>query len=211
MTSGARFALVPAALGLLWLAMMLTGTGPLDRTVLDAIYAADHPDLRSVAMFATMFGEWPFVVAVTLVAGLALLLSGHRRQSMLFLAVVLIGRVLVELQKVGIGRLRPEERAHLVPVKSLSFPSGHSANSMILLLAFALLVVPHGYRRIAVPVAVLCSVLIGLTRPMLGVHWPSDVIGGWSFGAAWVLLMAGLAERWPFGRASASAPEGVRR
>ena len=202
MNEGGRFALVPSGLALLWLLMMLTGTGALDRTVLDALYSADHPALRSAAIFATMFGEWPFVVVVTLVAGLALLLFGHKRQSMLFLAVVLIGRVLVELQKIGIGRLRPEERAHLVPVKSLSFPSGHSANSMILLLAFALLVVSRGYRRIAVPIAVLCSMLIGITRPMLGVHWPSDVIGGWSFGAAWVLIMAGLAERWPFGSAS---------
>ena len=197
MTSGARFALVPAALGLLWLAMMMTGTGPLDRTVLDAIYAADHPALRSVAMFATMFGEWPFVVAVTLVAGLALLLWGHRRQSMLFLGIVLIGRVLVELQKVGIGRLRPEERAHLVPVKSLSFPSGHSANSMIAYLTIALLAFDDPkHRRWAVAAAVSLSVLIGLSRPMLGVHWPSDVVAGWAFGLFWTLLVVGLSSRW---------------
>ena len=193
--------LLPAALMLLWLAMMMTGTGVLDRTLLDALYSADHPALRSAATIATMFGEWPFVVAVTLVAGLALLLWGRRRQSFLLLAIVLIGRVLVELQKIGIGRLRPEERAHLAPVKSLSFPSGHSANSMILLLAFALLVVPASYRRMAVPIGVLFSMMIGISRTMLGVHWPSDVIGGWSFGAAWVLAMVGLAERWPFVRA----------
>ena len=38
----------------------------------------------------------------------------------------------------------------------------------------------------------LLTFLIGLSRPMLGVHWPSDVIGGWSFGALWVLLICAM-------------------
>ena len=95
-------------------------------------------------------------------------------------------------------RRRPADHEHLVEVQSLSFPSAHSANSMIVFLA--LVVAPARHRKLAVLLAVAGSMIIGISRPMLGVHWPSDVIGGWSFGAAWVLTMLGLAERWPFGR-----------
>ncbi len=52
-------------------------------------------------------------------------------------------------------------------------------------------------RRAAVAAALVVTFVVGISRPMLGVHWPSDVVGGWSFGAAWVLAMIALAERWP--------------
>ena len=68
---------------------------------------------------------------------------------------------------------------------------------MILLLSLALIAAPEGHRRWAVIAALAGTFLVGITRPILGVHWPSDVIGGWSFGAAWVLAMLAVAERWP--------------
>ncbi|MEO5773372.1 MAG: phosphatase PAP2 family protein [Sphingomicrobium sp.] len=200
MTRDSRWALLPALLAALWLTMMASGTGWLDRLVLDTVYAGDRPVMRTAAIAVTRLGEWPVVVAVTIAIGAALLSRRAPRQALLFVAIVLVGRVLVELQKIGIARLRPEERAYLVAVNSKSFPSGHAGNSMILLLAVAMVVVPARHRPLAIAIAVMLSMLIGITRPMLGVHWPSDVIGGWSFGAAWVLTMAGLAERWPFER-----------
>jgi undecaprenyl-diphosphatase len=51
------------------------------------------------------------------------------------------------------------------------------------------------WRGPAVAGAILLSLLIGASRVMLGVHWPSDVIGGWSFGLLWVVLTLRLAER----------------
>ena len=48
----------------------------------------------------------------------------------------------------------------------------------------------------AVGTALLLSFLIGLSRPMLGVHGPSDVIGGWSMGALWLLLLLAVTDRW---------------
>ncbi len=51
------------------------------------------------------------------------------------------------------------------------------------------------WRRPAAGIAVLLSLLIGTSRVMLGVHWPSDVIGGWAFGMLWVLLTLRPAER----------------
>ncbi|HEX8841424.1 MAG TPA: phosphatase PAP2 family protein, partial [Sphingomicrobium sp.] len=51
------------------------------------------------------------------------------------------------------------------------------------------------WERPAVAFAILLSLLIGTSRVMLGVHWPSDVIGGWSFGLLWVMLSFPLATR----------------
>ena len=182
--------------------MMVGGTGPVDGHLLHLLYSADNPPLRSAALFATMFGEWQFLVPAALLASAWLAFRKHPRAALLLLVIALLGRVLVELQKRGIQRLRPEDLEHLVPVKSLSFPSAHAANSMILFLSVALLVAPERYRTAAVVSALAGTALIGVSRPMLGVHWPSDVVGGWSFGALWVLLMLWLSDR-----AGASAPQ----
>jgi undecaprenyl-diphosphatase len=112
------------------------------------------------------------------------------------IAVTLVGRGLVEAQKYGIARLRPEDEVHLVPVSTPSFPSGHAASSMIVYLTLALVLASGTrWKWPAVAAALVLSFCIGLSRIMLGVHWPTDVIGGWAFGLLWVLLALPLAER----------------
>jgi undecaprenyl-diphosphatase len=174
--------------------MFAVGTGQLDHRLLAALYAADRPDLRGVVIAVTNIGNWVVLLTLTLIGAAWLLLRRKARSGLLLLAITLVGRLLVDLQKVGIGRLRPEDQVHLVPVRDLSFPSAHAANTMIVFLSLALLVAPRRFRRLVVPIALIATAAVGITRPMLGVHWPSDVIGGWAFGAAWVLLTAGLAE-----------------
>lgn len=185
-----------ASLMTLWLAAMLVGTGALDLALLNALYSAQRPFVRAAASTITLLGQWQVVVLLSVIAAAGLLYSGKARSALLLLAVTLIGRLLVELQKIGVHRQRPELE-HLVDVKSLSFPSAHSANSMILLLSLALIAAPERHRNWAVPTALAGSFCVGISRSMLGVHWPSDVIGGWSFGAAWVLAMLAVADRWP--------------
>jgi undecaprenyl-diphosphatase len=60
-------------------------------------------------------------------------------------------------------------------------------------LAIALIAVPRAHRRAAVISALVASFVVGLTRPFLGVHWLSDVIGGWALGAAVAITAATLA------------------
>lgn len=175
--------------------MLLTGTGALDQRLLQLLYSADRPAMRAAVIAVTNFGEWAPLIGLTVIGALVLVYRRQPRSAILLLGITLVGRLLVELQKLGIGRLRPEDQVHLVPVRSLSFPSGHAGNSMIVFLSLALLVAPRRWRRLAVPLALAATASIGITRPMLGVHWPSDVIGGWAFGAAWVQAMLGLAER----------------
>jgi membrane-associated phospholipid phosphatase len=189
-----RFRIV-AALVALWLAMLLTGTGPLDHRLLHVLYSADKPAFGSAVIFVTNLGQWLVLVTLTLLGAAWLLYRRQARVALLLLAITLVGRLLADLQKLGIGRLRPEDEVHRVAVRDLSFPSGHAANTMIVFLSLALLVAPRRYRYLAVPIALVATAAIGITRPMLGVHWPSDVVGGWAFGAAWVLLMVALAER----------------
>lgn len=186
-----------ALLAALWLAMLLLGTGPADRTVLLALYAGDEPWLALAATGLTYLGNWPTVVVVTILGAGWMAYAGKRRAALILLVASFSGRLLVILEKAYFARLRPEEHLRLVEVHYQSFPSGHAANSMIVYLGLALLAFDDpAHRKWAAAAGVLLSLLIGLSRPMLGVHWPSDVIAGWAFGLLWTLLVLGLSSRW---------------
>ena len=186
-----------AALAGVWLAMLLLGAGDVDREVLMALYAGDEPWLALAALGFTYLGNWPTVVVVTILGAAWLLYRGKRRAALVLLIASFSGRLLVILEKAYFARLRPEEHLRLAEVHYQSFPSGHAANSMIVYLGLALLAFDDPqHRRWAAAAAILLSVLIGFSRPMLGVHWPSDVVAGWSFGLFWTLLVLGLSSRW---------------
>ena len=176
--------------------MLLLGAGAADREVLLALYARDEPWLALGAIGLTQLGNWWTVVAVTIAGALFLLYLGKRWAALTLLVVSFGGRVLVILQKAYFARLRPGEDMRLVEVHYQSFPSGHAANSMIAFLALALLLFDDQlHRRIAAAFAILLSMMIGVSRPMLGVHWPSDVIAGWAFGLLWVAVVLAIMKR----------------
>lgn len=177
-----------AALVLLWLAMLLGGGGPVDRSVLLGLYSGEREALAAAAAGFTYAGNGTSLVAVTLVAAAWLALRTRPGAALLLLFATLSGRSLVVLQKWWFARLRPEENLRLVDVTSMSFPSGHAANSTMVFVALALLLPRERGRKRAFWGAVLLTFLIGLSRPMLGVHWPSDVVAGWCFGALWLWL-----------------------
>jgi undecaprenyl-diphosphatase len=191
-----RFVAAITALTAIWLAMLVGGTGPLDRTIYEGLYAGHRPTLLTGARFFTALGE-PTVLIVAGFGGAWLLWrSGHRHLPWVLIAIILTGRGLAEAQKYWIARLRPDLEPHLVVVKTSSFPSGHATSSMIFYLTVALaLTMGTRWHRAAAAGAILLSLAIGTSRVMLGVHWPSDVIGGWAFGMLWVLLTLRLAER----------------
>lgn len=183
-------------LAAIWLMMLLGGGGPLDRAIYEALYAGDRPVLLSVARALTAFGEPTVLVGACAACALWLWYDGRGRLGLVLLLIALIGRALSELQKYWIARVRPDLEPHLVVVKTSSFPSGHATSSMIFYLAVALALTAHTrWNRVAAAGAVLLSQLIGTSRVMLGVHWPSDVIGGWAFGMLWVLLTLRPAEQ----------------
>lgn len=180
--------------------MLVGGTGPLDRHMLQSVYVGGEPALIAGARGLTLLGEPDLLVPASLALALALWWRGQRRSGVTLVVVVLVGRLLGMAQKYEIARFRPEVEPHLVFVESLSFPSGHAAGSMIFYLTLALLLTRRGpARSAAVAAAVLLSLGIGTSRVMVGVHWPSDVVGGWAFGLLWVMLALPVAE-WLFAR-----------
>lgn len=176
--------------------MLLFGTGALDRQIYEVLYAGQRPALATAAHVLTAFGDPTVLVAAGFAAALWLWWARRARLALVLLLVTLIGRGLGELQKYEVARLRPALEPHLVLVRTTSFPSGHATSSMIFYLALALALTKDSrWNRPAALGAILLSLLIGTSRVMLGVHWPSDVIGGWAFGLLWVLLTLRLAER----------------
>ena len=184
-----RFIAAIIALAAIWLTMLLGGAGSIDRDIYEALYAGDRPALLAIARFFTALGEPTVLIAACVACALWLWFAGRARLGVFLLLIAMTGRGLSEVQKYWIARARPSLEPHLVVVKTQSFPSGHATSSMIFYLALAIaLTAGTRWYRTAAAAAVALSLLIGTSRVMLGVHWPSDVIGGWAFGMLWVLL-----------------------
>jgi undecaprenyl-diphosphatase len=184
----------PLSIGLLALAVLaaLLLGGPqtqLDPRVLAAFVNAP---LVPAARLLTHLGDVVTVLAAAMLAAGWLLLRGHRRRAILLLVIVISERLLIEAMKNLFDRARPDPLGHEVAVHNLAFPSGHSANAMAGWLAIALLAAGPRLRLPAVVLALTIALVTGICRLVLQVHWPSDVIGGWAFGAAWTLLLVRL-------------------
>lgn len=215
---------VPRALGWMWpLVALLAGSvlllgihiaGELtegesfgfDAPILLALRVAGHLDtpvgpvwLRQAAIDISALGGFTLLWLFG-GSGIAALIFLGRRAEAAWIAVSLIGASLIstELKRV-IHRPRPELVPHLAWVDNASFPSGHAMISAATYLTIALMLAGLEPRR-SVRVAIVAFfsaivVLIGCSRVYLGVHWPSDVLGGWCFGTVWALLVF-AANRW---------------
>ena len=158
-----------------------------DRNALSmlALYQGRTPDWMIAAVRAvTRLGD-PGMRSVLIIVVLALLVLRHAWQSaVIFLATVALSITGHSALKEAFARARPAVVPWLDNPTNLAYPSGHAAGTMVVLLLGALLL---GDRRLVIG-AVSISLAIGITRVMLGVHWPSDVIGGWMFGAGTALI-----------------------
>lgn len=187
-----RTALAFAALLALFVAMLLLGgpESPLDRAVL---YRAQAGALVAPARWLTRLGDGATVFVAGAAAAAWLAWRGAGRRALLLIVLLLSCRLLVEGLKLFFDRARPDPLGHVVAVHSMAFPSGHSANAMAGWLGIALLAAPPWLRVPAIVFALSVALVVGVSRMVLGVHWPSDVVGGWALGAAWTLLLVRLA------------------
>ncbi|WP_298670256.1 phosphatase PAP2 family protein [uncultured Sphingomonas sp.] len=162
-----------------------------DRAIILALHEAGPMWLRHAVIDVTALGGvtvLAFVVAAT--TGL-LLVRRLWLTAALVVAATTIGSLVVDVLKTIFSRPRPEIVDHIVAANGYSFPSGHAANSAIVYLTIAALVSQvtrgHATRLYIALIAGTLVAAIGLSRVYLGVHWPSDVLAGWSFGTLWAL------------------------
>jgi undecaprenyl-diphosphatase len=139
----------------------------------------------------TALGSAPaLVIAVLAVVGF-LMLAQAWRPAVFTLVASGGGLVLSSLLKYTVDRPRPDLVPHGNLIYTSSFPSGHSMMSAVVYLTLAALVTRLIERRrlkgYALAVAMMLTLLVGVSRVYLGVHWPSDVVAGWAAGAAWAL------------------------
>jgi undecaprenyl-diphosphatase len=140
----------------------------------------------------TSLGSYTVVTLITVAVIGYLLLDGKRGAAVLVAASVGGGAAFSSLLKFGIDRPRPDLVAHLVEVSTASFPSGHATLAAVTYLTLGTLlsrVESQWSTKIYVlTVAVALTLLIGISRVYLGVHWPTDVLAGWCVGSAWAML-----------------------
>jgi len=139
----------------------------------------------------TALGSAPtLIIAVLAVVGFLALAKAWRPAIFTLLASG-GGLLLSSLLKYTIDRPRPDLVPHGNLIYTSSFPSGHSMMSAVVYLTLAALVTRLIERKrlkgYALGVAMILTLLIGVSRIYLGVHWPSDVLAGWAAGAAWAL------------------------
>jgi undecaprenyl-diphosphatase len=143
--------------------------------------------LQESARDVTALGGFTVLTLVTAVAFAILMLLGRRTQAWILAGSVVLAQVFAEATKAIVHRPRPD----LVPqrdlVYSTSFPSGHALMTPVVYLTLAA-IIAAGHPRLAIKAILLIGaailvVLVGVSRVYLGVHWPSDVLAGWTIGA----------------------------
>lgn len=192
----------PAAIGLLTVALALTcgwwavdalwltDPPPPDVAGHEAFVEARTPALVSVATAVTRLGDlWVVAVLGAVLAGLARWRAGRWDAAVLIVTVVVGVLAVTNVVKELTDRTRPD--GALVDVLTLAFPSGHASRAAAVCALASWLVWRLARSRLlrlsAAAMAVAIAAAIGVSRLVLGVHWPTDVLGGWLLGGLWTL------------------------
>ncbi|MFG3639801.1 phosphatase PAP2 family protein [Micromonospora sp. NPDC047762] len=200
--TAAFLVLVPFAL----LTLLVLGTWAplhrLDAAVTDALhgYAQDHPAWVALMRgWTEVFAPMP-LRAVVLLLVVWLLRRGARRLALWAATTMVVGGLVGPLLKLLVGRDRPELLDPVARAAGYSFPSGHALNATLVAGVLLLVLLPYarrGVERAALWVAaVLLTVVTGLSRVTLGVHFTSDVVGGWLLGVAVVAATTAAFTSW---------------
>lgn len=156
--------------------------------------------LHETARDITALGGFTVLALVTIAAFAVMIVYRRRRQAIVFGVTAVAAQLLAEVIKHIVGRPRPVFVAHYDLIASASFPSGHAMMAPAIYFTLAAIVAAGELRPAARVLLMMGSAAlvtaIGVSRVYLGVHWPTDVIAGWTLGSA-VALIAWIALRWP--------------
>jgi undecaprenyl-diphosphatase len=182
---------------------------------------APHPLVVSLLRIVTDAGGPMFLIALVSLVVLVLL-AKRRWVPAAFLAVAGVGGLILSpTLKALVGRLRPVVDVPLQTASGNSFPSGHALGATIVYGALLLVLlpgIPIVARRGAVTVTALLIAAVAFTRVALGVHFVTDVVGGFLLGVAWLGVVAYAFRAQPFtrrqnlnGRGSSGPSTGIPR
>lgn len=154
-------------------------------------------------------GIAPLCLMTAFVVGYLLIVRKYSAMWLVLVATV-GGLVISTALKYLIDRPRPQLGEHLSHVYTQSFPSGHSMMSAVVYLTLGALLARLFRQRVVkfyfIGAALMVTFLVGISRVYMGVHWPTDVLAGWTAGLVWAIL-CWLAARWLQSR-GAVTPEG---
>ena len=197
-------AIVFAALFALLLWLVVTGrTQALDDRLLAFFYGMREDSLTDIVRAITFCGNSLTMVGLCV---LIIILPGRLKVGLPVSLMVVVGFFAQTLLKELVARPRPDPAGWLVEESTYSFPSGHANASMIFWVALLILVgrvlILQDNRFAAVLLRIvfaIFAVLVGLSRPYLGVHYPSDVLGGWLLAALILVVCFALYDNfWPY-------------
>jgi undecaprenyl-diphosphatase len=161
-----------------------------DDTIISAVQGLENPVLTSIMKFFTFIGSSSFVIILSLLLMFFLYKVLHHRLELILLIAAIAGSaVLNEILKLIFHRNRPHLH-RLIDVTGYSFPSGHAMSAFAVYGILAFLLWRHISSRLGRSVLILFSIVmvlaIGISRIYLGVHYPSDIIGGYFASGFWL-------------------------
>lgn len=168
-----------------------------DQTLTESLHerALDDDTVAAVALDVTSIGDPITLTVFVVVVAVWLAFRRHRRTALWLVLVTLLASIVGRSTKLLVGRSRPDLDTALLEPTSQSFPSGHAFNTTVVLgaVAVALVISATSRRALAVPVAAIVAasvaLAVGLSRPVLGVHFVADVVAGWLLGVVWLVLV----------------------
>ncbi|MGG1290238.1 phosphatase PAP2 family protein [Bacillus smithii] len=162
-----------------------------DTAIITFVQSWISPDLTAFMKGITFFGSAKWITTCVIVVSLLLWLKKERLYALFFALTVSLGTAFNHLLKQIFERKRPDIQP-LIHEKGFSFPSGHSMASFVMYGAIAFLLFEllehRPAKRFGAVMASLFILLVGLSRIYLGVHYPSDVIGGYAAAAIWLIF-----------------------
>lgn len=171
--------------------IMTRDTLALDTAIREFSYGLRNEGLTVIFKLLTYMGNWQ---TITILCILFLLLKALRKNfGFPLAATAIITTIIQKTLKISFHRQRPDVALHLIHQGGFSFPSGHSMTSMVfygMLIFLCRRYIKN--KRISNTLTALLSLLIlliGYSRIYLGVHYPTDVIGGWSIGISLLIVL----------------------
>ncbi|MDQ0199665.1 phosphatase PAP2 family protein [Neobacillus ginsengisoli] len=163
-----------------------------DSKIIASIQGQESPMLTNVMKFFTFIGSAPFVIILSLLLLFFLYkVLHHRLELILFIATIAGSSVINQVLKSIFHRVRPNLH-RLIDVSGYSFPSGHAMNAFTVYVILSFLLWRHIPGKLGRSILVFLSILmilaIGISRIYLGVHYPSDIIGGYFASGFWLVI-----------------------